>query len=915
MTTEAWAAALSQLEGLLDGRLMDAARVQSVRLESGQALAAAGRAAVLPPPDAATCRRLERTLSLAGEQLQRLDAALSAATNSSPAAFHQQTCQLMFGVQAAHAGVIMAAAALRESQAARRAVYELAAGVGALVLGSGARQLQLAVACAAVDHAAGLIQGQTAMLSSLLRLLELPWAVGSLPAVARTAFKPAAFLPWLSAAAAAIDCIQPSTAALDVGTSPRLASALAALLFTLWCVLCKHEAFQLGPALAADSAQRQLVWHVAVGALALYLQLPPPGKQGHGDLDLSPHLVPAWAGNILWHGRVFGASWAYCQGGRAPQLLELAEAALQRLLDAGAGASQAGSQPSESVERMQRIACCCGAVSLASAVPSMLIGSYQEGPGQLVRAELDAVRAAIRERTVRLVPRVAAALQLCLAGDVLDAAAACELLYLAIPVVAMPQGHPVPAASTAAQAADWCRAADACLRLLPLLAKLHAKLGNSPPVPLPGISGADPAEVLAHLTTHCLAMWPGAQSLVVTFQESLRSVDRAFNQAATELAEPLWTLHTTACRTLHWLAAQGGSPDLPTALRSPDWQRLAKAASLALQYALLDCMLLQEVAVAEGGGSSEEAAELRRRAQGMCATHAELLPVLSEKLGLPISQLALGAGLKADLQLATAVSPQLLVTPELAAAYVASTRAMWEDKAALPNPVDLLRFVRTAVNLARRWPRFAALLISSGLLAHGLQLAAQAELEVPSAREQCWQLVRSTLLLCSSFPANCDSAAAEGQRPTWPSYAAAMADLSAATESCNQELGADPAPSPSAMLQRYQRHALPAATALAVAMQQHWGEPEQQAAGPMELAAAVGTRSCAYLRCANLAGAGGPAAGQGDGSKRCGACRAVWYCGTDCSHADWARRGWHRRVCKALTAEREAAAAGAAETG
>ncbi len=36
----------------------------------------------------------------------------------------------------------------------------------------------------------------------------------------------------------------------------------------------------------------------------------------------------------------------------------------------------------------------------------------------------------------------------------------------------------------------------------------------------------------------------------------------------------------------------------------------------------------------------------------------------------------------------------------------------------------------------------------------------------------------------------------------------------------------------------------------------------------------------------------------------CSACRAVWYCGTACSHADW--RAGHRRVCKALAAARAA---------
>ena len=37
----------------------------------------------------------------------------------------------------------------------------------------------------------------------------------------------------------------------------------------------------------------------------------------------------------------------------------------------------------------------------------------------------------------------------------------------------------------------------------------------------------------------------------------------------------------------------------------------------------------------------------------------------------------------------------------------------------------------------------------------------------------------------------------------------------------------------------------------------------------------------------------------------CSACRAVWYCGTACSHADW--RAGHKRVCKVLGAARRAA--------
>ncbi|KAL4856193.1 Zinc finger MYND domain-containing protein 10 [Chlorella vulgaris] len=76
---------------------------------------------------------------------------------------------------------------------------------------------------------------------------------------------------------------------------------------------------------------------------------------------------------------------------------------------------------------------------------------------------------------------------------------------------------------------------------------------------------------------------------------------------------------------------------------------------------------------------------------------------------------------------------------------------------------------------------------------------------------------------------------------------------------------------------------------------------EPQPGAVLELAQASSTRSCAYLRCANLAGEGGPAAGQGAGSQRCSKCKVAWYCGTACSHADW--RAGHRQMCRALGAE------------
>ncbi|KAI7843037.1 hypothetical protein COHA_003369 [Chlorella ohadii] len=108
--------------------------------------------------------------------------------------------------------------------------------------------------------------------------------------------------------------------------------------------------------------------------------------------------------------------------------------------------------------------------------------------------------------------------------------------------------------------------------------------------------------------------------------------------------------------------------------------------------------------------------------------------------------------------------------------------------------------------------------------------------------------------------------------------------------------------------------ALPAAEAAARLWRTHWQQPAQAVTLRLEAAHAAATRCCAYLQCSNVGQAGGPFAGQGEGSKRCSQCRAVWYCSTACSHADW-RHGGHKLVCKALAAERAERKAQAAAGG
>ncbi len=75
---------------------------------------------------------------------------------------------------------------------------------------------------------------------------------------------------------------------------------------------------------------------------------------------------------------------------------------------------------------------------------------------------------------------------------------------------------------------------------------------------------------------------------------------------------------------------------------------------------------------------------------------------------------------------------------------------------------------------------------------------------------------------------------------------------------------------------------LPPARRLAAALLAWWRRPEAQPAAALELAQAAAARSCAYLRCANLGGEGGPAAGQGAGSQRC-----RWAAGWGVVWVDW----------------------------
>ncbi|PRW56253.1 putative ATP-dependent DNA helicase HFM1 isoform A [Chlorella sorokiniana] len=103
------------------------------------------------------------------------------------------------------------------------------------------------------------------------------------------------------------------------------------------------------------------------------------------------------------------------------------------------------------------------------------------------------------------------------------------------------------------------------------------------------------------------------------------------------------------------------------------------------------------------------------------------------------------------------------------------------------------------------------------------------------------------------------------------SSSAAAPEQAALLEEVRQALAAYNAAAPSARrpVAGLWRPVLPPARRLAAAMLAWWRGPAVQQEQQLEAAQVAAARSCAYLRCANLGGGGGPAAGQGEGSLRC----------------------------------------------
>lgn len=138
-------------------------------------------------------------------------------------------------------------------------------------------------------------------------------------------------------------------------------------------------------------------------------------------------------------------------------------------------------------------------------------------------------------------------------------------------------------------------AVDACLRLLPLLTQAHMDWRHHALFPAGPEAQAQPlaeaesrpgevAEAAAGLFDACFEAWRSFLNRLSAFHTTGPARLRA--AAAEEEAEPLWQVHTTVCRLLHWAAAR--DEEQQAALPAlDDWEALTAYYASTLQHAWL----------------------------------------------------------------------------------------------------------------------------------------------------------------------------------------------------------------------------------------------------------------------------------------------------------------------------------------
>ncbi|EFN51388.1 hypothetical protein CHLNCDRAFT_141006 [Chlorella variabilis] len=472
-------------------------------------------------------------------------------------------------------------------------------------------------------------------------------------------------------------------------------------------------------------------------------------------------------------------------------------------------------------------------------------------------------------------------------------------------------------------------------------------------------AGCGGAAALAALAEAEAAVWCCGCEAAGDFAKLAEVTERRWQQTAQ--APALAAAHARTCRLVHWLLVwTHGDALVARLLPDGGWCRLAAAMqglAAAAGWAACDA--------ADGEASVWEERESTLAQRSIFAAHLGASGALLHALGDRAQQRGtlvgersgggvvrgLGAGLGAVIGLLRGAGSAMRAAeaPRSAAGYMAALLVVVPHDCWHGADDALLRKLLAAVAAerppGRRWPDAAAAQRRGHMLTTLASLAdAQPRLAVSLVQAGVLELALDSALLAAACPFDaqydlsascleayacvvqalqraagevCDALEAGGGGGPGPgssssaaaAAAAAAADLAARLRAAQAGFDAlkQEAPRPAGQpsfaatggttteeMAGLSRRLLPAAAELAALTRQGWQ------ASPLAAAA----RGCAYLACASLGGEGGAEAGQGGGSRRCSGCRVAWYCGTECSHADW--RAGHKRVCKALAAERVA---------
>ncbi|KAI7842248.1 hypothetical protein COHA_003889 [Chlorella ohadii] len=452
---------------------------------------------------------------------------------------------------------------------------------------------------------------------------------------------------------------------------------------------------------------------------------------------------------------------------------------------------------------------------------------------------------------VALVPRLTATVQ-ALADEVTAQATAARLtnlqstcgnLAVALQLLGSLQGQP----ATAAQLTSWAVAAAAGLRLQPALLQLHdscRSLGQ--PSNSNSAVHAGPRQLACALTRIALHSLPECDWI------SSEPVPPDSIAEQRSLATALWQLHSTFARLCHWTLSQG----------SPRLLSVVQLSQRELYSHLLDWLisLYKETSGLLQALSAAHAEVLARLAEAECAAAAAESPDLAEPL------VSTPAFLESLPHIALVVGGAL--TPALGAAVEAAVAPLQQDSAERARLADNLHLVLQAAHQSA----FLAVIVASGSLL-GLLLQAALDLadladggsQQASALLDGWEALLSELVATGVEAADRCAAVSPSD--------SLVPELRQAADRLSQQqqlvvAGVPPSASVAERAAKLRQLRQPAAhLARLICQWRQQREPSRMML--LALGRAAAARSCAYLRCANVAVQGGPSAGQGVGSARC----------------------------------------------